>query len=286
MEVVRAAVSFNIYSFYVGIMRTRREFVLAAAGFSVLAGCMDSSPEGNTTDGGGGNGDGDGATDGDGDGGQQPEPEASLNVNFDSSQTRVVVTLTGKTNAEYVDVVFGRHASAKGRLYEVGDELVLGEDALNVSGMAEERTRDLGVFSGANPNDEIRIVATAVSGDRSTEVLNRTDTLGSRFVQAQVSYGADEAQDQVLVLYSGAGDAEYVRVEFGGDANAVGRLNTEGDRLVLTPSELLTEGDAEVVTGGDAEEFDGADDGDTVSIRAIAVSGNRRNVVTLVDVSV
>lgn len=248
---------------------------------------MDSSPEGNTTDGdGAGDGrDGDGADDG-GAGGQQPEPEASLNVNFDSSQTQVVVTLTGKTNADYVDVVFGTHASAKGRLYEAGDELVLGEDALNVSGNAEERTRDLGVFSGANPNDEISIVATAVSGERSTEVLNRTDTLGSRFVQAQVSYGTDEAQDQVLVLYSGEEDAEYVRVEFGGDANAVGRLNTEGDRLVLTQSELLTEGDAEVVTGGDAAEFDGADDGDTVTVRAIAVSGNRRNVVTLVDVSV
>lgn len=260
-------------------MRTRREFLLAA-GLTVAAGCMDSSvDDNNASDGGDGDG-GDGADDG-----LSPAPEASLDVRFDSSQTRVVVTLSG-TNADYVDVVFGQHASAKGRLYDAGDELVLTEDALNVSGNAEERTRDIGVFNGANPNDEISIVATAHTGDRSAEVLNRTDTLGSRFVQAQVGYGADEERDRVVVLYTGEEDAEYVRVEFSGDANAVGRLNTEGDRLVLTSDELLTEGDAEVVTGGDSAEFDGASDGDIISIQAIAVSGNRRNVVTAVDVSV
>lgn len=213
-------------------------------------------------------------------------PRAELNVRFDSSETQVVVTLNDKSNADYVDVVFQGHASAKGRLREIGDQLTLTSDALNVSGSAEERTRELGVFNGAHQSDEITVIATAYRGNRSSEVLNTTDRLGSRYVNAIVSYGADEENDRVIVLYSGKGDAEYVKVEFGGDANAVGRLNSEGDRLTLTSDTLMTLGDAENITGETGTEFDGVTDGETVSIRAIAVRGNRRNIVTDVEVGV
>ncbi|MDY6780857.1 MAG: hypothetical protein SV760_10055 [Halobacteria archaeon] len=269
---------------------TRREFLVGAAALVSLSGCMGSDGEqsgegnGTRTDGTGG-GEGGGQTGGSSDGGtgKTGPIDASFNVSVDGENETVTVTLSSIENAEYVDVLLGGNVSAKFRLKQPGDSFTVA----NKTGSAGRITRngaidltsELGVFDKPTYTEKVEINATAYSGNMSKTVLRRTEYVGPQFITATVLHLFNDDKNQVRVTYDASMNSEYVDIRFAGDASAVGRLNQEGDELILTSDELRTRGKAEDLTEERGLSFDGAEDGDEVRLVGRAYS---RGVSTVI----
>jgi hypothetical protein len=295
-------------------MPTRREALLmGASGAVALTGCMETpEDDGNATDGDGemdGNGTGgagdggdgedgatdgdgeDGATDGDGsdDGGGATDGDvsASVSTEWDADESTITVTLDDMGDVDHVDVRFSGEATAVGRLNAEGDSVVLAYDGFRVTGQAENTgfQEDIGEITLPTWGSEVTVRATAVSGDASSTVLDETQYLGDQFVSAQVSHLFDDAEDAVRVVLTAMGTADRVEIQFRGDVFATGVLHELNDEIRLTSGGVETLGDAEATT--EEGQFDGAQDGDQVRIKAIAIrmapDGSRiaaQNIVT------
>lgn len=277
---------------------------MGASGAVALSGCMetpegdgnatdgDGAMDGNDTDGAMDGGDGeDAATDGDGsdDGGGATDGDvsASVSTEWDADESTITVTLDDMGDADHVDVRFSGEATAVGRLNAEGDSVVLAYDGFRVTGQAENTgfQEDIGEITLPTWGSEVTVRATAVSGDASSTVLAETQYLGDQFVSAQVSHLFDDAEDAVRVVLSAMGTADRVEIQFRGDVFATGVLHELNDELRLTSGGVETLGDAEVTT--EEGQFDGAQDGDQVRIKAIAIrmtpDGSRvaaQNIVT------
>ena len=170
---------------------------------------------------------------------------SAVRTRYDPRLERVEVALTQEIDADYMRVDFGGDATARARLNEKGDRVVLGSSDLWLSGEAEDLTRQLyaegafeggpGGFSGVSYGDEVNVTVSAVEEGVGEVVFEETETLGHGEVNAQVDYLFDSTENQLRVVYASNVNADHVDVTFslGGNISKV-RLHNPGDEARIS----------------------------------------------------
>ncbi|MDY7081218.1 MAG: hypothetical protein SXQ77_02135 [Halobacteria archaeon] len=97
---------------------------------------------------------------------------------FHDDENYVRIVYSGNENADYVDVIFSGDASAKGRLHEVDDELILRGNTLETVNEAENLTEEANIaFDGAQDGDTIRVQAIAYREPISNVVTDKEGSI-------------------------------------------------------------------------------------------------------------
>ena len=183
---------------------------------------------------------------------------SAVTTRYNPRLERVEVELTQEIDAEHMRVDFGGDATARARLNQKGDRVVLGSSGIYVAGEAEDMTRELyaqgnfqggpGGFAGVSYGDEVNVTVSAVEEGVGEVVFQETETLGHGEVNAQVDYLFDSTENQVRVVYASNVNADYVDVTFslGGNISKV-RLHRPGDeaRISSDYGKVETVGSAE-----------------------------------------
>jgi hypothetical protein len=184
---------------------------------------------------------------------------SAVTTRYNPRLERVEVALTQGIDADYMRVDFGGDTTARARLNEQGDRVVLTSSDLWVGGEAEDMTRELyargafqggpGGFAGVSYGDDVNVTVSAVENGVGEVVFQETETLGHGEVNAQVDYLFDSTENQVRVVYASNVNADYVDVTFrlGGDNISKVRLHEVGDeaRLSSDHGKVETVGSAE-----------------------------------------
>jgi uncharacterized protein YkwD/sorbitol-specific phosphotransferase system component IIA len=183
---------------------------------------------------------------------------SAVTTRYNPRLERVEVELTQEIDAEHMRVDFGGDATARARLNQKGDRVVLGSSGIYVAGEAEDMTRELyaqgnfqggpGGFAGVSYGDEVNVTVSAVEEGVGEVVFQETETLGHGEVNAQVDYLFDSTENQLRVVYASNVNADYVDVTFslGGNISKV-RLHSPGDeaRISSDYGKVETVGSAE-----------------------------------------
>ncbi|MFP4189123.1 MAG: hypothetical protein ACLFR5_06940, partial [Halobacteriales archaeon] len=171
---------------------------------------------------------------------------SAVQTRYNPRLERVEVELTRDIDADYVRVDFAGDTTARARLNEEGDRVVLSSSDLWVGGEAEDMTRELyaqddfeggpGGFAGVSYGDEVNVTASAVEDGTGEVVFQETETLGHGEVNAQVDYLFDSAENQVRVVYASNVNADHVDVSFtlGDDNISKVRLHEPGDEARIS----------------------------------------------------
>ena len=183
---------------------------------------------------------------------------SAVTTRYNPRLERVEVELTQEIDAEHMRVNFGGDATARARLNQKGDRVVLGSSGIYVAGEAEDMTRELyaqgnfqggpGGFAGVSYGDEVNVTVSAVEEGVGEVVFQETETLGHGEVNAQVDYLFDSTENQVRVVYASNVNADYVDVTFSlGDNISKVRLHSPGDeaRISSDYGKVETVGSAE-----------------------------------------
>ncbi len=183
---------------------------------------------------------------------------SAVTTRYNPRLERVEVELTQEIDADHMRVDFGGDATARARLNQKGDRVVLGSSGIYVAGEAEDMTRELyaqgnfqggpGGFAGVSYGDEVNVTVSAVEEGVGEVVFQETETLGHGEVNAQVDYLFDSTENHLRVVYASNVNADYVDVTFSlGDNISKVRLHSPGDeaRISSDYGKVETVGSAE-----------------------------------------
>lgn len=177
---------------------------------------------------------------------------SAVQTRYNPRLERVEVSLTEDIEADHMRVDFGGDATARARLNQQGDRVVLSSSGIYVAGEAEDMTRELyaqgnfeggpGGFAGVSYGDTVNVTVSAVEEGVGEVVFQETETLGHGEVNAQVDYLFDSTQNEIRVVYASNVNADYVDVTFslGGNISKV-RLHNPGDEARISSDYPKTE---------------------------------------------